>query len=145
MAGLSAALALERAGHEVVLLDRDLLFRKNTWEQALLDKRAGIAQFFQPHAFWPRGRTLFKKAFPDVYQALLQTGACELHLYRNIPGETQPGDEELIYVGVRRALIEWALLQSDARAFRPHSRRRAHHWFAGTAGSSPGGDWSPQQ
>lgn len=52
MASLSAALALERAGHEVVLLDRDLLLRKNTWEQALLDKRAGIAQFFQPHAFW---------------------------------------------------------------------------------------------
>lgn len=115
MAGLSAALALGRSGHDVLLLDRDFVFHKRTWEEALLDKREGIAHFFQPHAFWPRGRTLFKRAFPDVYQALLQTGAFELHLHRNIPDETQPGDEELIYVGVRRALIEWALLQKVMR------------------------------
>jgi hypothetical protein len=42
-------------------------------------------------------------------------GACELRLLRNIPGETQPADEELIYVGVRQALIEWALLQAVTR------------------------------
>jgi 2-polyprenyl-6-methoxyphenol hydroxylase-like FAD-dependent oxidoreductase len=116
MAGLSAALVLGRAGHDVVLLDRDSVFRKCSWEESLLDKREGVAHFFQPHVFWPRGRTLFKEAFPDVYQSLLEAGAFELHLHRNILGETQPADEELIYVGVRRALIDWALLQAVMRA-----------------------------
>jgi 2-polyprenyl-6-methoxyphenol hydroxylase-like FAD-dependent oxidoreductase len=62
MAGLSAALMLGRAGHDIVLLDRDSVFRKCNWEESLLDKREGIAHFFQPHVFWPRGRTLFKRA-----------------------------------------------------------------------------------
>jgi 2-polyprenyl-6-methoxyphenol hydroxylase-like FAD-dependent oxidoreductase len=61
MAGLSAALMLGRAGHDVVRLDRDSVFRKCNWEESLLDKREGIAHFFQAHVFWPRGRTLFKK------------------------------------------------------------------------------------
>jgi hypothetical protein len=87
MAGLSAALMLGRAGHEVVLLDRDSVFRKCNGEDSLLDKREGIAHFFQPHVFWPRGRTLFKKAFPDVYQSLLEAGAFELRT----PASQYPG------------------------------------------------------
>jgi 2-polyprenyl-6-methoxyphenol hydroxylase-like FAD-dependent oxidoreductase len=63
MAGLSAALMLGRAGHDVVRLDRDSVFRKCNWEESLFDKREGIAHFFQPQVFWPRGRALFKKAF----------------------------------------------------------------------------------
>jgi hypothetical protein len=47
-----------------------------------------------------------------VYQRLLDVGASELHLYRKIRGDSQPGDEDLVYLGVRRPLIEWALLQS---------------------------------
>jgi glycine/D-amino acid oxidase-like deaminating enzyme len=128
MAGLSAALMLGRAGHEVVLSDRDSVFRK------LLDKREGIAHSFQPHVFRPRRRTLFKKAFPDVYQSLLEAAAFGLRLHRNIPDETQPADEEPIYVGVRRALIEMGIASSgDARAFHPDSWWRARHWAARSA------------
>jgi hypothetical protein len=47
-----------------------------------------------------------------VYQTLLDAGACELQLYRKIRGDFQPGDEELVYLGVRRPLIEWALVQA---------------------------------
>lgn len=112
MAGLSAALALGRAGHEVTLLERDSIFQQTGWEATLQSCREGIPHFFQPHVFWPRGVLLLKQNFPDVYQALLDAGACELQLYRKIRGDSQPGDEELAYLGVRRPLIEWALLQA---------------------------------
>jgi 2-polyprenyl-6-methoxyphenol hydroxylase-like FAD-dependent oxidoreductase len=132
MAGLSATLALGRAGHEVVLLDRDSIFRECGWEESLLDKREGIAHFFQPHVFWPRGRALLKRAFPDVYQSLLDAGAFELHLDHNIPGDTQTGDDQLIYVGVRRALIEWVLLQAVMRE--PSIRTRGGVLITGLLG-----------
>jgi hypothetical protein len=50
-----------------------------------------------------------------VYQALLHAGAYELPLYRKIRGGLQPGDEELAYLGVRRPMIEWGLLQAVLR------------------------------
>ena len=115
MAGLSTALALGRSGHDVTLLERNGIFRECTWEECLRGPREGIAHFFQPHAFWPRGRLLLKNAFPDVYRALLDAGACELPLNRKIRGEAQPEDEDLIYLGVRRPLIEWALLRAVMR------------------------------
>ena len=112
MTGLSAALASARAGHKVTLLERDSIFQQTGWEAALQSCREGIPHFFQPHIFWPRGVLLLKRNFPDVYQILLDAGACELHLYHKIRGDSQPGDEELAYLGVRRPLIEWALLQA---------------------------------
>jgi glycine/D-amino acid oxidase-like deaminating enzyme len=115
MAGLSAALALARAGHEITLLERDSVFQGGSCEAALQRSRDGITHFFQPHVFWPRGSLLFKRSFPDVYQALLHAGAYELLLYRKIRGEIQPGDEELVYLGVRRPMIEWGLLQAVLR------------------------------
>ena len=115
MAGLSAALALARAGHEITLLERDSVFQGGSCEAALQRSRDGITHFFQPHVFWPRGSLLFKRSFPDVYQGLLHAGAYELLLYRKIRGEIQPGDEELVYLGVRRPMIEWGLLQAVLR------------------------------
>lgn len=115
MAGLSAALALARAGHEITILERDSVFQDGGWEAALQKSRDGIAHFFQPHVFWPRGSLLLKRSFPDVYHTLLHAGAYELFLYRKIRGDSQPGDEELVYLGVRRPLIEWGLLQAVLR------------------------------
>jgi len=43
MAGLSAALALARAGHEITLLERDSVFEDRGWEAALQRSRSGIA------------------------------------------------------------------------------------------------------
>ena len=112
MAGLSAALALARAGHEITLLERDSIFEQTSWKAILQSCREGIPHFFQPHIFWPRGSLLLKRNFPDVYQTRLDAGARELHLYHKIRGDSQPGDEELVYLGVRRPLIEWALLEA---------------------------------
>jgi hypothetical protein len=69
-----------------------------------------------------------------------------VRLHRNIPDETQPADEELIYVGVRPALIEMGIASSgDARAFHPDSWWRAHHWAASAARAPAGRDRSSHQ
>ena len=45
MAGLSAALGLARAGHQITLLERDSVFQDCGWETALQRSRDGIAHF----------------------------------------------------------------------------------------------------
>jgi 2-polyprenyl-6-methoxyphenol hydroxylase-like FAD-dependent oxidoreductase len=61
MAGLAATLAASRAGHDVVLLERDTdspvgdaaaVFER--WQ------RTGVAQFRQPHNFLGLGRRLLR-------------------------------------------------------------------------------------
>jgi 2-polyprenyl-6-methoxyphenol hydroxylase-like FAD-dependent oxidoreductase len=108
VAGLSSALALARDGHRVTLVERDELVLGDP-SAALSWRRQGIPHFLQPHAFIPRGRRELRQSFPDVYQALLNAGARDLDLRPKLPGRTQPADEELAYLGVRRPLIEWAL------------------------------------
>jgi len=78
-------------------------------EDAFRWPRKGVAHFLQPHAFNPRGRLEMRTHLPDVYAALLDAGAEELDLRRRLSGPSRPGDEELVYLGVRRPLIEWAL------------------------------------
>src|SRR5262249_13164262 len=107
-AGLSTALAVARAGHRVLLVERDPL-EITSWEDAFHWPRKGIAHFLQPHAFNPRGRREMRTHLPDVYAAVLDAGAEELDLRPRIPGPSRPGDEDLVYLGVRRPLIEWAL------------------------------------
>ena len=107
-AGLSTALAVARAGHRVLLVERDPL-EMTSGEDAFRWPRKGIAHFLQPHAFNPRGRKEMRTHLPDVYAAVLEAGAEELDLRPRIPGPSRPGDEDLVYLGVRRPLIEWAL------------------------------------
>src|SRR3954452_21169360 len=53
-AGLAAGLAVARAGHQAVVLERDLVGQHDAPE-AFTVARRGIPHFFQPHAFLPRG------------------------------------------------------------------------------------------
>lgn len=118
MAGLAAALAASRHGHDVLLLERDV-FERGAGARAFGWTRKGIPHFHQPHAFQPRGRLLLQQDFPDVYRALLRAGACEVELATSFPGEPQPDDHELTFLAVRRPLIEWALreaLRKEKRA-----------------------------
>lgn len=109
--GLSAALALARAGHAVTILERDPVDRTSA-EAAFHWPRRGITHFLQPHAFLPRGRKEMRECLPDVYRSLLEAGAEELDLRAKLPGEPIPEDEELAYLAVRRPLIEWALREA---------------------------------
>ncbi len=106
--GLSAVLALTRAGHQVTLIERDEVVAGEALGS--LDwPRPGIPHFLQAHAFTSRGRRELRTLFPDVYQALLDAGADDIDLRPKLRGPHRPEDEELAILGVRRPLIEWAL------------------------------------
>ena len=108
VAGLSSALLLARAGHSVLLLERDPfpLGEATTSPQW---PRKGIPHFLQPHAFMPRGRQVLRDHLPDVYETLLGAGAQDLDMRRKLPGAKKPEDADLQFLAVRRPLIEWAL------------------------------------
>ena len=114
VAGLAAALAVARAGHEAVVLERDRVEPDGPPEGAFDVERRGIPHFFQPHAFLPRGRRLLADWAPDVLEALLGAGADPQDLAHKLHGPRRPGDEDLVYLWVRRPLIEWALRRAAA-------------------------------
>jgi len=96
-AGQFTALLLARAGHEVVLLDRDPVEPASDIEAASAFRPA-VPQFVQPHIVLPRCRLLLRQALPDVRDALLAAGAGEATLASAMPPTLanragQPGDE----------------------------------------------------
>jgi 2-polyprenyl-6-methoxyphenol hydroxylase-like FAD-dependent oxidoreductase len=113
-AGLAAALAVARAGHEVVVLERDLVESDGPVEEAFSVPRKGIPHFQQPHAFLPRGRRELAELAPDVLDALVAVGADPQDLSLALRGPLAPGDSELVYLWVRRPVIEWALRRAVA-------------------------------
>jgi 2-polyprenyl-6-methoxyphenol hydroxylase-like FAD-dependent oxidoreductase len=114
VAGLSAGLVLARAGHEAVVLERDDVTPDVPAEQSFAADRKGIPHFFQPHAFLPRGRQVLRELAPDVIDDLMEAGAEPQDLTEALHGPRRPGDEDLVYLWVRRPLIEWALRRAAA-------------------------------
>jgi 2-polyprenyl-6-methoxyphenol hydroxylase-like FAD-dependent oxidoreductase len=114
VAGLAAALAVARAGHEAVVLERDRVDPGGSPDGAFDIERRGIPHYFQPHAFLPRGRRLLAEWAPDVLDALTEAGAESQDLALKLHGSRRPGDEDLVYVWVRRPVIEWALRRAAA-------------------------------
>lgn len=137
-AGLSTALALARAGHNVTIVERDALPESRNWSAAFEWPRKGIPHFYQPHALLARGYRILREYFPDVLERLIAAGAEQYELWRKIPGPHLAEDEELIYLGVRRPLIEWAL--RDAVVKEPKMVLRSGQKvirFLGTCGAVP--------
>jgi 2-polyprenyl-6-methoxyphenol hydroxylase-like FAD-dependent oxidoreductase len=114
VAGLAASLALARAGHEAVVLERDGVQPDESPASAFEVDRRGIPHYFQPHAFLPRGRRLLADWAPDVLAMLLDAGADPQDLALKLQGPRHPGDEDLVYLWVRRPIIEWALRRAAA-------------------------------
>jgi len=109
VAGLAASLAVARAGHEAVVLERDRVDSDGSPLDAFDIERRGIPHYLQPHTFLPRGRRLLLDSAPDVLETLLDAGADPQDLALKLRGPREPGDEELVYLWVRRPVIEWAL------------------------------------
>jgi 2-polyprenyl-6-methoxyphenol hydroxylase-like FAD-dependent oxidoreductase len=114
VAGLAASLALARAGHDAVVLERDVIDPEGPPLSAFDVERHGIPHYLQPHAFLPRGRQLLADWAPDVLEALLEAGADPQDLSLKLHGPREPGDEDLVYLWVRRPVIEWALRRAAA-------------------------------
>lgn len=114
VAGLAAGLAVARAGHQAVVVERDLVTAQDTPEGAFDVTRRGIPHFQQPHTFLPRGHQVLRSLAPDVIDTLLDVGAEEQDLAAKLSGPRQPGDEDLVYLWVRRPVIEWALRRAAA-------------------------------
>jgi 2-polyprenyl-6-methoxyphenol hydroxylase-like FAD-dependent oxidoreductase len=114
VAGLAAALAVARAGHSAVVLERDDVAAEASPAGAFDVERGGIPHFFQPHAFLPRGRQILKRLAPDLLDDLTAAGADPQDLTAKLSGPREPGDEDLVYLWVRRPVIEWALRRAAA-------------------------------
>jgi 2-polyprenyl-6-methoxyphenol hydroxylase-like FAD-dependent oxidoreductase len=109
VAGLACALAVARAGHEAVLLERDRIAPGGSPLGAFDVERRGIPHYFQPHAFLPRGRRVLAQWAPDVLASLIDCGADPQDLAVKLHGPREPEDEDLVYLWVRRPIVEWAL------------------------------------
>ena len=114
VAGLAASLALARAGHEAVVLERDIVRPDRPPESVFEAERRGIPHYLQPHTFLPRGRRLLADWAPDVLDLLVDAGADPQDLALKLRGAREQGDDELVYLWVRRPLIEWALRRAAA-------------------------------
>jgi 2-polyprenyl-6-methoxyphenol hydroxylase-like FAD-dependent oxidoreductase len=114
VAGLAASLALARAGHDAVVLERDPVQPGGSPVGAFDLERRGIPHYFQPHTFLPRGRRLLGDWAPDVLDMLLEAGADPQDLALKLQGSRQPDDDDLVYLWVRRPIIEWALRRAAA-------------------------------
>ncbi|MFP5254427.1 MAG: FAD-dependent oxidoreductase [Acidimicrobiia bacterium] len=111
--GLTAALALGRAGHDVTLLERDELRPTATVEEAFASERAGAPQVHQTHGFLARIQVLLRDRFPDVMQDVLDAGGLTMPMTAAL-GEPRPGDEDLKVIIVRRSTLEWVLRRAAA-------------------------------
>ena len=135
--GLTAALAFGRAGHEVLLLERDPLPPTADAEEAFLAERRGAPQVHQTHGFLARLQVTLRERFPDVLDALLAAGGSTLPMTRAL-GEAQPGDEDLQVIIVRRTTLEWVV--RTAAMAQPHVEVRTDQAVTGLVAGPPAAD-----
>jgi 2-polyprenyl-6-methoxyphenol hydroxylase-like FAD-dependent oxidoreductase len=110
--GLSAAVMLARAGHQVTVLEADPALSPEdpaeAWDRWA---RAGVAQFHQPHTMLAGFREVLRTELPDVHDRLLAAGCIEVDPLVNLPpalagDRSRPGDDRLTILGGRRPLVE---------------------------------------
>ncbi len=138
--GLTAALALGRAGHEVTLLERDPLPATADVEEAFLADRRGAPQVHQTHGLLARLQVTLRDRFPDVMDALIAAGASAMPMTRSL-GEPQPGDEDLQVIIARRTTLDW-VLRSAALA-QPHVQILTDQTVTGLVAGPPAADGTP--
>ena len=118
VAGLGAALALGRAGHEVTVVERDATPLPEDPDSAFWWDRRGAPQVRHSHAFLARLHNVLRDRHPDVLAALLEAGATELRFAEGMPDtiedrSARPGDEDLVALACRRTTFEWVLRKAS--------------------------------
>jgi 2-polyprenyl-6-methoxyphenol hydroxylase-like FAD-dependent oxidoreductase len=114
-AGCFAALLLARAGHEVLLLEKDRLELARDVESAAASAfRSSAPHIVQPHIVMARCRQLLIEHLPDVYEQLLGAGVQEAPISTQMPPTLtdttgRPGDERLTMLMTRRSTFDWVL------------------------------------
>ena len=114
-AGCFATLLLARAGHEVLVLEKDRLELAGDVESAArLAFRASAPHIVQPHIIMARCRQLLIEHLPDVYEQLLGAGVQEVPVSTQMPPTltdttARPGDERLTMLMTRRSTFDWVL------------------------------------
>lgn len=114
VAGLGAALALARRGHDVTVFERDDTPMPDSADAAFDWDRRGAPQVRHSHAFLARLVCLLKSDYADIYEQLLSEGATEMRFGDDLPAtmvgfEREPDDDELSMLACRRTTFEWVL------------------------------------
>jgi 2-polyprenyl-6-methoxyphenol hydroxylase-like FAD-dependent oxidoreductase len=113
--GLSSALMLGRAGHEVTVLERDDAVVPGSPQEAWQAwQRRGVAQFRQPHFLQAAGYQLLVERLPEVAQALRQAGATAFDSLAMLPPfitdrAPRQGDDRFATLTGRRPVLEYAV------------------------------------
>lgn len=114
------ALVLARAGHEVLLFERENLEPAPDVESAAASAfRTGAPQIVQPHIIMAKCRELLAGHLPDVHAALLSAGVAMAPLWTQMPPtladkSPRPGDDRLTLLMTRRSTIDWVLRRTIA-------------------------------
>src|SRR4051812_49745177 len=110
--GLSAAMMLARAGHEVTVLEADPDGAPETPATAWGSwRRTGVPQFQQAHTLFARFREVCDAELPGLTDRLLAAGCVWVDQTASLPPSIadrapRPGDDRLRYVTGRRPVVE---------------------------------------
>ncbi|MFI9173091.1 FAD-dependent oxidoreductase [Streptomyces lincolnensis] len=118
VAGLATALALSGIGYDVQVLERAAPPPEGPLDAAADGwRRPTVPQSGHSHTLTSLGVRVLRERAPRVLAAAAAAGAHTLDLTAALPGDAtdgarEPGDEELVALGVRRAVLELVLYRA---------------------------------